>query len=184
MRKLVVSEWLALDGVFDSTTMDQWFYPFDSTQRAAYIQEGVLTSDIFLFGRVTYEILAPFWSQAKNNEMGIVEKMNSMAKYVVSSKPLSIPWENTTRLQGDLVEEVGKLKQQSGQDIRITGSSMLVNSLLPSGLIDEYRLLVHPILMGSGKRFFREEKESSRLHLVHTEIFSKGVMLLCYQPEK
>ncbi|EFH80989.1 dihydrofolate reductase family protein [Ktedonobacter racemifer] len=184
MRKLVVSEWLALDGVFDSNTMDQWFHPFESDERAAYIQEGVLTSDIFLFGRVTYEMLAPIWSQAKNNEMGIVDKMNSMAKYVVSSEPLNIPWENTTRLQGNLLEEVSRLKQEPGQDIRIAGSATLVHSLMPSGLIDEYRFLVHPILMGNGKRFFKEGKGASRLQLIHTETLSKGVVLLCYQPNK
>jgi hypothetical protein len=90
MRKLVVSEWMALDGIFDADTMDQWFHPYQSNDRAEYIQEGVLGSDIFLFGRVTYEMLAPFWSQAKKNEMGIADKMNSMAKYVVSSAPLTV----------------------------------------------------------------------------------------------
>ncbi|HEY4385108.1 MAG TPA: dihydrofolate reductase family protein [Ktedonobacteraceae bacterium] len=183
MRKLIVSEWMTLDGVFDSDMMDQWFHPFESDERAAYIREGVLTSDMFLFGRVTYEMLAPFWSHAKHNEMGIVDKMNSMAKYVVSSAPLNVPWKNTMRLQGNIVEEIAKLKQQSGQNIRIAGSATLVRSLKSTGLIDEYRFLVHPMIMESGKRFFKERGDTSRLKLVHTETFSKGVVLLCYQPD-
>lgn len=81
------------------------------------------------------------------------------------------------------MEGVRKLKPEEGQDIRVAGSVTLVSTLRASGLIDEYRLLVHPILMGSGKRFFREEKESSRLRLVRTQTFSKGVVLLCSQPE-
>jgi Dihydrofolate reductase len=183
MRKLIVSEWIALDGVFDSDTMDQWFHPFQSDERAAYIQEGVLASDIFLFGRVTYEMLAPFWSHAKNNEMGIADKMNSMAKYVVSSAPLNVPWKNTTRIQGNIVEEITRLKQEPGQEIRLAGSATLVRSLGSAGLIDEYRFLVHPIVMGNGKRFFKEGMDTSRLKLVHTKTFSLGVMLLCYQPD-
>jgi dihydrofolate reductase len=184
MRKLVVSEWMTLDGVFDSDMMDQWFHPYQSDERAAYIQEGVLASDSFLLGRITYDMLAPFWSHAQNNEMGIADKMNSMAKYVVSSAPLKVAWKNTTRLQGNIVEEISKLKDQPGQDMRITGSATLVRSLMPTGLIDEYRFLIHPILMGSGKRFFTDEREISRLKLIRTETFSKGVILLCYQPDK
>lgn len=184
MRKLVVSEWMTLDGVIDAGTMNQWFDPYQSDERAEYIQEGVMGSDIFLFGRITYEMLAQFWPHAKNNEMGIADKMNSMAKYVVSSEPLKVPWENTTRIQGNIVEAIARLKQPPGQDIRIAGSPTLVRSLIPTGLIDEYRLLVHPIIMERGKRLFREVGESSRLKLLRTETFSKGVVLLCYQPDK
>ena len=184
MRKLVVSEWMTLDGVFDAKTMDQWFQPYQSDERAEYIKDGVMGSDIFLLGRITYDRLAPFWSHAQNNEMGIADKMNSMAKYVVSSAPLKVAWQNTTRLQGNIVEAISKLKDQPGQDIRITGSATLVRSLMPTGLIDEYRFLVHPILMGSGKRFFQDEGGISTFKLLRTETFSKGVVLLCYQPGK
>jgi len=184
MRKLVVSEWMALDGIFDADTMDQWFHPYQSNDRAEYIQEGVLGSDIFLFGRVTYEMLAPFWSQAKKNEMGIADKMNSMAKYVVSSAPLTVPWQNTTRLPGNFIEEVTRLKQEPGREIRLAGSAALARSLGAAGLIDEYRFLVHPIVMGSGKRFFATGMDTSRLKLVNTKAFSLGVVLLCYQPDK
>lgn len=184
MRRLIVSEWMALDGVFDAGTMDEWFHPYQSVDRAAYIQEGVLGSDLFLFGRVTYEMLAPFWSQAKNNEMGIGDAMNSIAKYVFSSKPLTIPWHNTRRLQGDFIEAITRLKQESGREIRLAGSATLVRSLGAAGLVDEYRFLVHPVIMKRGKNFFKEGIESSRLELVNTRMFSKGVMLLSYQPDK
>ncbi len=183
MRKLVVSEWMTLDGVIDAGTMNQWFDPYQSDERAEYIKEGVMGSDIFLFGRITYEMLAQFWPHAKNNEMGIADKMNSMAKYVISSEPLKVPWENTTRIRGNIVEAIARLKQQPGQDIRIAGSPTLVRSLMPTGLIDEYRFLVHPIIMERGKRLFGEAGESSRLKLIHRETFSQGVVLLCYQPD-
>jgi dihydrofolate reductase len=85
MRKIVVSAWVTLDGVFDADTMEQWFNPYDSNERQAYIKAGILACDAILLGRVTYEMLAPYWSALKNNEMGVADKLNSVPKYVVSS---------------------------------------------------------------------------------------------------
>ena len=184
MRKLVVSEWVTLDGVFDADTMDQWFNPYHSDDRAEYIQETILASDALLLGGVTYEMLAPYWSSLRNNEMGIADRLNSAPKYVVSSTPLEAKWNNSTRIKEHVVEEVTKLKQQPGQDILITGSGNLVQSLMQTDLIDEYKFLVHPIIMGSGKRFFKEGMDTTRLKLVKTQTFNVGVVLLCYQPAK
>ena len=86
MRKLIVSAWITLDGVFDADTMNEWFIPYDSVERQNYIREGVLAADLILLGRTTYEMLAPYWSSLKNNEMGIAAKLNSVPKAVVSSK--------------------------------------------------------------------------------------------------
>ena len=185
MRKLVVSAWVTLDGVFDADTMDQWFHPYDSIGRQQYIKETVLASDAFLFGRATYEMLAPYWSRLKDNEMGgVAGKLNSAPKYVVSSKLKKAEWNNSTIIKENVVKEIIKLKQQPGQEIQIEGSATLVQSLMGADLIDEYRLLVHPIIMGSGKRLFKDGMVTTRLKLVSTKTYSSGVMVLAYQPIK
>ena len=183
MRKLVVSEWMTLDGVFDADTMKEWFEPYDSEDRQNYIKENVLTSDAFLVGRVTYEMLASYWPNQKNNEMGIADRLNNAPKYVVSSTLKKAEWNNSTIINEDVVEEVTKLKQQPGQDILMFGSATLVQSLMEADLIDEYRFLVQPIVMGSGKRFFNDGN-TAPLKLVEAKPFSLGVVLLRYQPAK
>ena len=182
MRKLVVSEWMTLDGVFDADTMKEWFEPYDSPERQNYIKENVLTSDAFLVGRVTYEMLASYWPNQKNNEMGIADRLNSAPKYVVSSTIKKAEWNNSTIINEDVVEEVTKLKQEPGQDILMFGSATLVQSLMEADLIDEYRFLVHPTIMGAGKRFFKDGMLATKLKLVKTETLNSGVTLDCYQP--
>ena len=184
MRKLVVSEWVTLDGVLDADSMDVWFNPYHSEERAAYITKTVHEADALLLGRVTYEMLASYWPYQKNDDNGPASKLNSAPKYVVSSTPLKATWNNSTRIKEYVVEEVTRLKQQPGQDILITGSPTLVQSLMQTDLIDEYKFLVHPIIMGSGKRFFKEGMDTTRLKLVKTQTFNLGVVLLCYQPAK
>jgi dihydrofolate reductase len=181
LRKLVVSEWVTLDGVFDADSMKEWFEPYDSPDRQEYIKENVLTSDAFLVGRVTYEMLAAYWPNQKNNEMGVADRLNSAPKYVVSSTLKKAEWNNSTIISEDVVEEITKLKQQPGQDILVFGSAKLVQSLMEAGLVDEYRFLVHPIIMGSGKRFFRDEIVATKLKLVKTKTLALGVTLDCYQ---
>lgn len=186
MRKLVVSEWLTLDGVYDADTMDQWFFPYHSEARGEVIQEGILGADTFLLGRVTYETLAPYWSSLKNNEFGIADRLNSAPKYVVSSTLDKADWFNSTLIKDPerVVAEVTRLKEQPGLDILITGSGTLVQSLMKTGLIDEYRFLVHPVIMGSGKRFFKDGLPEARLKLVKARPLELGVVQLCYQPTK
>ena len=185
MRKLVVSEWVTLDGVFDADTMDQWFTPYDSIDRQKYVQETVLASDAFLFGRATYEMLAPYWSSLKDHEMGgVAGRLNGAPKYVVSSTLKKAKWENSTIIKENVVEEITKLKQQPGQEIQIEGSATLVQSLMDANLIDEYKFLVHPIIMGSGKRFFEDRIVPTRLKLIKTKTLDLGVVLLCYEPAK
>ncbi|WP_143305420.1 dihydrofolate reductase family protein [Chitinophaga vietnamensis] len=184
MRKLIVSTWITIDGIFDATSMGQWFAPFDSEARQQYIREGILGSDTLLLGRHTYEMLHPYWSSLKNNEMGVAGQLNSMAKYVVSSTMKKADWENTSVINGDLVTAVNKLKQEPGKEIQVEGSGILVQSLAAAGLVDEYRLLVHPVVMGSGLRFFKDSDIISRLELIGTQTFDKGVVLLRYQAGK
>jgi dihydrofolate reductase len=183
MRKLVVKEWMTLDGVIDAESMDQWWAPYDSPERREHIKESLERSDTYLLGRVTYEMLAPYWSALPDEaEGGIAGLLNHLHKYVVSSSLLRADWQPASIIRDDAVEAITQLKQQPGKDILIDGSATLVRSLMPTDLIDEYRVLVQPVVMGRGKRLFTEEAPSTRLKLVDTKPFSKGVLALTYQP--
>jgi dihydrofolate reductase len=184
MRKLIVTEWITLDGVFDAQSMDQWHAPYHSDSRARCIIEDILGCDAILFGRHTYEMLAPYWSSLKNNEMGVADKLNSVAKYVVSTTLKKADWNNSTIIPDDVVEAINRLKQQTGNYILVEGSATLVHTLMEAGCIDEYRFLVHPVIMGSGKRFFREGSAFSKLQLVKSQQLDLGVMQLVYAPSK
>jgi len=184
MRKLVVSESVTVDGVFDAETMGQWVTPYQSDERNECIRETFLASDALLFGRTTYDVYAWYWPGQKNNEYGIADRMNSIPKYVVSSTPLKAQWNNSTIIKENVAEEIARLKQKPGQDILIQGSATLVESLAQAGLIDEYKILVHPAIMGSGKRFFKDGMGMTKLKLVESKMLSLGVVLLCYEPAR
>jgi len=181
MRKIIVSAWISIDGVFDADTMPQWFFPFDSTERQQYITKGIMECDTILFGRTTYEMLASFWPYQTNDDMGPASKLNSVKKYVISSKLKKAEWNNTTIISTNIVEEITRLKQQKGSEIQIEGSATLVQSLIKDNLIDEIRFLVHPIIAGSGKRFFKDGMNTNELKLVKTQTLEKGVVALYYQ---
>jgi len=151
--------------------------------RKIIVSEAV-SVDGMLFGRTTYELQAPYISSLRNNEYGIADRMNSMPKYVVSSRPLKAEWNNSTIFKENVVEEIANLKQQPGQDILIMGSATLVESLAQAGLIDEYKIMVYPAIVGSGKRFFKNGNGMTKLKLVESKPLSLGVVLLCYAPAK
>ena len=184
MRKIVVSEGVTVDGIFDAETMGQWAAPYYSDERDEFVRKIVLASDALLLGRTTYDLQAWYWPNQKEDKYGIANHKNSMTKYVVTSKPLQAQWNNSTIIKKNIVEEIAKLKQQPGQDILIEGSATLVESLAQAGLIDEYKLLVHPAIMGSGKRFFKDGMGMTKLKLVESKTLSLGVVSLCYEPTK
>ncbi|HJU75134.1 MAG TPA: dihydrofolate reductase family protein [Gemmatimonadaceae bacterium] len=186
MRKLIVQAWMTLDGVFDADTMDKWFIPYRSEERDEIISETVNNADAFLVGRTTYEMLAPYWSTKKNNEDGIAARLNSAPKYVVSSKlqDRDATWNNSRVIRGDVVDEVKKLKKEPGNRIVLMGSAKLVESLMPADLVDEYRLMIHPIVMGTGKRFFREGVSVTKMHLVRERPLALGVASMTYEPAR
>ncbi len=155
LRKLWVKAWMTLDGVFDADTMDQWWHPSDSAERQRYIMEQYAQGDVYLLGRATYEMLWPFWSTQTTGD-GPGPILNRMKKYVVSTTLSTAPWKETTIIKGNVVGEIAKLKQQPGKDIIIDGSASLVRSLMGTDLIDEYRFLVQPVIMGRGRRFFTD----------------------------
>jgi dihydrofolate reductase len=181
MRKLIAKAWLTLDGIFDADSMDKWFNPYHSDARAQHIQHTIHESDAFIYGRATYDMLAPYWSTLENNEFGIADRLNKVPKYVVSTTLQSADWNNAHIISGDVADEIARLKQQDGESILIDGSASVVRSLLPTGLIDEFRLVVHPVVMGRGNRYFTPDMDLTRLELVSVQTLPLGVVTLCYQ---
>jgi len=175
---------MTLDGVFDADTMPEWFSPFDSIAKNKYIRESILGADALLVGSTTYEMLAGYWPHEVNDDNGPASKINSMQKFVVSSKLEKAGWNNTTVINKDVIGEIKKLKQQKGNEIQIPGSAALVKSLMKEALIDEFRFLIHPVIVGSGKRFFKDGMNTSGMELTKTQPIDKGVVLLCYQSIK
>ena len=141
-----------------------------------------MASDALLLGRVTYEGFAAAWPSRKDPE-GFADKFNTMPKYVASRTLKTLDWNNSHLLRGDLAAEVAKLKSQSGNDIVIHGSPGLIRSLMPHDLIDEYRLLVFPLVLGTGKRLF-DEKSLAKLKLAESKTYDTGVVKLVYHPAK
>jgi dihydrofolate reductase len=181
MRKLIVLERITLDGIFDATSMSEWDFPYNSEARQAVIAGGIHASDAYLLGRTTYEMLWPGWSAYKNNEYGIADKLNSMAKYVVSSTLGKAEWNNSTIIKTNVLEEIGKLKEQPGGSILVHGSAKLVQSLLAADLVDELQLLVHPFVWGRGAKFFKDGAQPAKLELIEPKSLELGVVLLRYQ---
>ncbi len=163
---------------------EKWQPPYFSDDVAEFIKAQILALDAQLLGRVTYDVFAAYWPLQTNNESGIADKLNTMPKFVVSSTLEKAEWNNSTILSGNVAEAVARLKQQPGGSLGIIGSATLVQSLMKEDLIDEYRLLVHPVVLGCGKRLFKDGMDTTALKLVESKTFSSGVVLLRYQPVK
>ncbi len=182
MRKLVVLERITLDGVFDATDMSGWDFPFDSPSRQAVIAGGLHTSDTYLLGRRTYELLWPVWSALRHNEFGVADQLNRMKKVVVSSTLETAGWHNSTILRHHAMEDIGRLKRDAGQDILVHGSARLVQGLLAADLVDELQLLVHPVVWGRGAKWFGGDSPTAPLDLIEARSLDLGVVLLRYRP--
>ncbi len=176
-RTLAATLFMTLDGVVEAP--DKWSFPFWSDETGKFKSDELRATDALLLGRVTYEGFAAAWPGRKDEE-GFADRFNSMPKYVASKTLKKLEWNNSHLIKGDLAAEVSKLKQQPGHDIVIHGSPTLIRSLLPHDLIDEYRLLVYPIVLGRGKRLF-DEASQAKLKLAESETFSKGVVKLVYR---
>jgi dihydrofolate reductase len=183
MGKLVVTEFVTLDGVFQDPggtgEFDRggWAFQFDQGDEGAKFKfDELLASDAQLLGRVTYEGFAKAWPTMEGTgEFG--EKMNAMPKFVVSTTLDNPEWNNTTVLKGDLAKEVEALKQQFAGDILVAGSGQLVTSLLANDLVDELHLMVFPILLGAGKRLFADGAETTSLKLAELKQTGEVVTL-------
>ena len=181
MRKIVAGLFISLDGVYEAP--DKWHFPYFNDEMGEAVGAQMAASDAMLLGRATYQEFAGYWPEQSPSENEIADFMNNTPKFVVSSTLDSVDeWQNSTLIKGNVADELTKLKQQPGKDIGITGSGTLVRSLLRDGLLDELRLLVHPIVVGGGKRLFEGEIGQTPLNLVESKTLSTGVLYLTYQP--
>jgi dihydrofolate reductase len=150
----------------------------------AAIGQAMSSMDAFLLGRRTYEEWAAFWPSQSPEENPMAAAINGLPKFVASTTLNEVTWQNSTLLDGDVAGEVEKLKREPGKDIVISGSATLVRSLLRDGVLDELRLMVHPVVVGSGRRLFENGEAKSSLELVSSETFSTGVLNLTYRPAR
>jgi dihydrofolate reductase len=179
MRKIVAGLFISLDGVVESP--DKWQFPYFNDQMGAEVGAQMDAADAMLLGRVTYQEFASYWPSAPADDP-FTARMNGTPKYVVSTTLDTVAWQNSTLINGNVGAEITRLKQQPGKNIGITGSATLVRSLLRDGLLDELRLLVHPVVVGGGKRLFEGMGEQVALTLVESRTFSTGVLALTYTP--
>ncbi|MBA3414192.1 MAG: dihydrofolate reductase family protein [Chloroflexia bacterium] len=183
MRKIVAGLFVSLDGVFEAP--DQWHFPYFNDEMGEAVGAQMAASDTMLLGRVTYEEFASYWPHQSPDDNEIAGHMNDTPKLVVSTTLTDVDgWQNSTLIKGNVAEELTRLKGQPGKNIAITGSGTLVRSLLRDDLLDELNLLVHPIIVGPGKRLFADEDHSKGLELVNTKTFGTGVLSLTYQPAR
>ena len=178
-RTLAATLFVSLDGVVESP--EKWSFPFWSDETQKFKVDELRATDALLLGRVTYEGFAAAWPGRKGD--AFADRFNSMPKFVASRTLKKLDWNNSHLIKGDVATEVSKLKQQPGQDIVIHGSPGLIRSLLPHDLIDEFRLLVYPLVLGRGKRLF-DEGSQAKLNLAEAEAFSKGVVKLVYRRDE
>jgi dihydrofolate reductase len=179
MRRVIASEFVSLDGVMEDPS---WTFQFTSEEQGKFKFDELSVSDTLLLGRVTYEGFAAAWPHMTEQYGEYADMMNGYPKYVVSTSLEEAEWNNSTLIKENVAEEVSRLKQQPGGDILIFGSGDLVNTLMQHDLIDEYRLMVFPVVVGSGKRLFKDGIETKVLRLVETKTFGSGVVVLSYQP--
>jgi dihydrofolate reductase len=182
MRKLVVTENITIDGVIDAT--GGWFEPAadagDNSDLVEALAEQAASADAFLVGRVTCLEMRGYWPKQTDDQTGVSDYLNRVAKYVVSRTLTDPEWENSTVLSGPLTEEIQVLKSQPGADIVTTGSIQLVHDLIAAGLADEYRLFVYPRVLGRGARLFADATTVPPLTLTDSRPFRSGVVLLTY----
>lgn len=176
MRKLKCAMYIALDGVVENPA---WTAPFWNDELSTMQADYLFNSDALVLGRVTYEGFAAAWPSMEESTGGFGVKMNSMPKYVASRTLDRAEW-NATIIQGDVADRVKQLKGENGGDLLIYGSGDLVDTLTSHGLIDEYRLMLHPVIVGSGKRFMLHQDSTTTLRLAESRTTETGVAVLTY----
>ncbi len=177
MRKLVVTEFLSLDGIMEDPA---WTFPYWNDDIAAFKGEESLASDALLLGRVTYEAFAIAWP---NSDDEGASYFNGVRKYVVSTTLDKVEWNNSVLIRDNIVAEISKLKQQNGNDIAVHGSATLVQTLMKHNLVDSYRLLIYPVVIGKGLRLF-QEGTTATLNLIEARPVGSGVTALIYEPKR
>jgi dihydrofolate reductase len=190
--KLIVGMFLSLDGVIQGPggpdedrdggfDLGGWVVPYAEDDMGKFVVESITSTDALLLGRKTYEIFAAHWPKVTDESDPIATKLNSMPKFVASRTLDKVEWNNSTLLEGDVVEAVAELKRQPGGSIQTQGSAELIQTLMRNNLVDEYRLLVYPVVLGKGKRLFREGNDPAALRLVDTMTTSTGVAMHTFE---
>lgn len=177
MRKIIVTEFMSLDGVMEDPA---WTAPYWNDEIAQFKGEETDASDALLLGRVTYQGFAAAWPQSKDEG---APYFNSVRKYVVSTTLDKVEWNNSKLIKDNVVEAVANLKQGDGKDITVHGSATLVQTLVQHDLVDLYRLLVYPVVLGNGKRLFQGGMPAT-LKLLESRPLSSGVVALVYEPAR
>jgi dihydrofolate reductase len=184
MAELIVTEFVSIDGVVEAPGGEPgyphsgWVFDYMGKEQEEYKLQEVLDAGSHLLGRVTYESFAGAWPERSGP---FAEKMNAMPKYVASTTLDQLEWENSTLLEGDVAAAVRELKQADGGPILVAGSRTLVQTLFEHDLIDELHLMVFPLILGSGKRLFRESTDKIPLQLADTATFASGVQVNSYR---
>lgn len=177
MRKLIVTEFLSLDGVMENP---QWTFPYWNDDIAAFKAAETSADEALLLGRVTYEGFAEAWPQRTDIDSGGAY-FNGTRKYVVTSTLDNLEWNNSVPVKGDIAAEISKLKQEDGPDLVVHGSATLVQFLVKNNLVDRFRFLVYPVVLGEGKRIF-QDGTTATLNLVEAKPLTGGVTALIYEP--
>jgi dihydrofolate reductase len=179
MRKIVAGVFVSLDGVMEAP--ETWHFPYFNDEMAEAISAQMAAADTMLLGRRTYEEFAAYWAD-KGSDVELADQINGTPKLVASTTLKTVAWQNSTLIEGNVAEALTGLKREPGKEISITGSATLVRSLLRDKLLDELRLLVHPIVLGTGKRLFEKPGGRVPLRLVDSRTFGTGVLYLTYEP--
>ncbi len=188
--KLVITENSSLDGVVEQNEQTgEWFSvaasdPADTSDINQALQEMMSQEDAQLYGRKTFEAMRAYWPNQTDDKTGVTDHLNKVEKFVLSSTMDDPGWENSTVLHRDLLDEVRRLKDRQGGNLGVTGSISVCYNLISSGLVDEYRLLVYPVVVGQGRRLFDPHQAPTtwNLKLINAKHFHSGVVLLTYAP--
>ena len=187
MRKLIVFNHVSVDGYFvDANGTMYWAKTRkDDAEWNAFVAENTSGNGPLLFGRKTYELMIQYWPtpMAKQHDARVADRMNKLTKIVFSKTLNDVSWSNTELIKGDLVEEVGRMKQEPGEGITILGSGTLVAQLADAGLIDEYHVVVNPLVLGRGRTMFEGVKDKLELKPVKSRSFGNGCVYLVYEPQ-
>jgi len=184
MPKLVVYNSMSLDGYFTDANGDMSWAHKQDPEWQAFVKENASGGGQLLFGRKTYEMMAGFWSTAvamQSNPV-VAERLNALPKFVCSTTLQQADWNNTTLLKGELTDEVRTLKQQAGPDIVLMGSGSVVSQLTEAGLIDEYQIVLNPLVVGQGRTLFEGVQRKLPMKLARSRPFANGNVVLFYEP--
>ncbi len=196
MRKVIVSEWMSLDGVVQAPAYADedtsggfehggWHLRYFDDMSQRWVADNLAQAGGFLLGRRTYEVFAAYWPNAGEQEQALARPLNTLPKHVASTtlaEPLA--WQNSTVLRGGVAQAVAALKQERGADLHVIGSTRLVRTLIEHDLADEFRLMIDPVLVGGGKRVFLDDGVLRQLRLTHSQVTATGAILATYARAK